>query len=83
MTPTLQQPDLWRAVYWEPELEEKVQMVHQMYRGDGLSEAAIRTLLHQFPRQSLDFFGAIRASTYDDQILCAALCRASFPPCAA
>ena len=39
-----------------------------MYRDDGLSTDDMVALLRAFPNQSLDFFGAIRASTYDNQI---------------
>ena len=40
----------------------------QMYRDDGMSRADIAKLVGRFSSQSLDFFGAIRASTYDAQI---------------
>jgi hypothetical protein len=54
-----------------PEKEEKIAMVYQMYRDDSLTEDDIRKLIERFGNQSLDFFGALRASTYDGQILCA------------
>jgi hypothetical protein len=43
-----------------------------MYKDDNLTFEDIRMLLARFGNQTLDFFGAIRATTYDDQILCAA-----------
>ena len=54
--------------YWQPNLEELTSIVHQMYRDDGLSRSDMEALLKAFPNQSLDFFGALRASTYDNQI---------------
>lgn len=42
-----------------------------MYKDDNLEWRDIEMLLERFGNQTLDFFGAIRASTYDGQILCA------------
>lgn len=39
-----------------------------MYKEDGLSQADIQVLVDMFKGQTLDFFGAVRASTYDNQI---------------
>ena len=39
-----------------------------MYKDDGLTEGDMAALLRAFPAQTLDFFGALRASTYDNQI---------------
>jgi hypothetical protein len=39
-----------------------------MYKDDGLSSSDIQTLVDTFRGQTLDFFGAVRASTYDCQI---------------
>ena len=39
-----------------------------MYRDDGLSPRDMHALLDRFPAQPLDFFGALRAGTYDNQI---------------
>lgn len=55
--------------YWEPNLEEKTFMVHQMYKDDGLSFQDVIDLIAHFEHQPLDFFGALRASTFDKQIL--------------
>ena len=52
----------------EPTTEDVVAIVHQMYKDDGLSTDDIHTLVTTFRNQSLDFFGAVRASTYDGQI---------------
>jgi hypothetical protein len=39
-----------------------------LYKEDGLSRQDIETLVATFGNQALDFFGALRASTYDSQI---------------
>jgi hypothetical protein len=46
--------------YWKPEREDLLNIVHQMYRDDGLSMADMGVLLDAFPEQPLDFFGALR-----------------------
>jgi hypothetical protein len=40
----------------------------QMYKEDGLARRDIETLIDTFGNQALDFFGALRAATYDAQI---------------
>ncbi|GLC43680.1 hypothetical protein PLESTM_001503900 [Pleodorina starrii] len=54
--------------YWSPSREDLINIVWQMYKDDGLSQRDISALLDRFRRQPLDFFGALRASTYDEQI---------------
>lgn len=45
--------------------------VYQMYKEEAnLQIEDIAKLLQRFGNQQLDFFGAIRANTYDEQILC-------------
>ncbi|KAK9915318.1 hypothetical protein WJX75_007556 [Coccomyxa subellipsoidea] len=54
--------------YWEPDRVDLLAILHQMYKEDGLSVEDTTALLETFPGQSLDFFGALRAATYDNQI---------------
>jgi len=54
--------------YWNPTLEDLSNILHQMYKDDGLSMDDMKTILNEFPNQSLDFYGALRAATYDNQI---------------
>ncbi|PSC73399.1 ribulose bisphosphate carboxylase oxygenase chloroplastic [Micractinium conductrix] len=54
--------------YWDPTEGDLIGILHQMYKDDGLSEHDMLALLRAFPAQTLDFFGALRASTYDGQI---------------
>lgn len=54
--------------YWQPTLEDLTNILFQMYKEDGLERSDMQALIKVFPNQSLDFFGALRAATYDNQI---------------
>jgi hypothetical protein len=54
--------------YWKPTDEDLTQILLQMYKDDGFGRQDMQVLLKAFPNQSLDFYGAIRSSTYDNQI---------------
>lgn len=54
--------------YWEPSRDDVVNILFQMYKDDGLAMEDMEALLDAFPSQELSFFGAIRATTYDNQI---------------
>ncbi|CAL8468936.1 g8477 [Coccomyxa elongata] len=54
--------------YWEPDRADLLGILHQMYKDDGVSMEDVGTLIDSFPGQPLDFFGALRAATYDNQI---------------
>eukprot|EP01025_Chloroclados_australasicus_P041759 TRINITY_DN44542_c0_g1_i1.p1 TRINITY_DN44542_c0_g1~~TRINITY_DN44542_c0_g1_i1.p1 ORF type:complete len:452 (-),score=43.86 TRINITY_DN44542_c0_g1_i1:356-1711(-) len=54
--------------YWKPSMEDIVGILFQMYKDDGLTPQDMVSLVQAFPTQPLDFFGAIRASSYDNQI---------------
>ena len=49
--------------YWAPSREDKQHILFQMYRDDGLTLDDMGALLDLYPNQTLDFYGAIRAST--------------------
>jgi hypothetical protein len=53
---------------WQPEREDLLEMMHTLYRDDGLSRDDVATLLDAFPQQGLDFFGALRARQHDSLI---------------
>lgn len=55
--------------YWEPSREDKVGIVGGIFEPDGLSRSNIEQLVDTFPDRSIDFFGAIRARLYDEQVL--------------
>ena len=55
--------------YWKPSREDLVNILSQMYKDDGLEAKDMMTLLDRYgTEQSLDFYGALRAATYDNQI---------------
>ena len=55
--------------YWKPSREDLVEIIWQMYKEDGLTRRDCVAMLDRYgEQQSLDFFGAIRASAYDQQI---------------
>eukprot|EP00879_Flechtneria_rotunda_P006147 GHRR01006464.1.p1 GENE.GHRR01006464.1~~GHRR01006464.1.p1 ORF type:complete len:282 (+),score=70.27 GHRR01006464.1:431-1276(+) len=54
--------------YWHPDREDVVNIVWQLYKEDGLNRCEIEHLVDTFSNQALDFFGALRAATYDCQI---------------
>ena len=54
--------------YWKPSMEDLTQILLQMYKDDGFGRQDMEVLLKAFPNQSLDFYGAIRSATYDNQI---------------
>lgn len=55
--------------YWKPSREDLVNILFQMYKDDGLERKDMVTLLDRYGNeQSLDFYGALRSATYDNQI---------------
>lgn len=54
--------------YWEPDRDDKVGIVSGIFAEDGLSRREVEQLVDTFPRQSIDFFSALRSRIYDEQI---------------
>ncbi|KAG6725263.1 hypothetical protein I3843_02G017800 [Carya illinoinensis] len=54
--------------YWQPNREDIVNIVHQMYKKDGISRDDVIRIVDKFPNQALDFYGALRSRTYDQSI---------------
>lgn len=54
--------------YWEPNREEKIGIVAGIFEPDGLSRSEIEQLVDTFVNQPIDFFKALRARIYDEQI---------------
>ncbi len=54
--------------YWEPSREDRIGIVSGIFEEDGLSQTDIQRLVDTFPRQSIDFFGALRSRVYDEQV---------------
>jgi ribulose bisphosphate carboxylase small subunit len=55
--------------YWEPNREDRIGIVGGIFEPDGLSKSDVEKLVDTFTGQSVDFFGALRARIYDEQIL--------------
>ena len=54
--------------YWSPTREDRIGVCSGIFREDDVSEKDVTTLVDTFPGQSIDFFGALRARVYDDQV---------------
>ncbi|CAI5509971.1 unnamed protein product [Closterium sp. Naga37s-1] len=54
--------------YWAPTRDDRVGVAQGIFRLDGVPEHDVTTLVDTFPGQSIDFFGALRARVYDDEV---------------
>jgi ribulose bisphosphate carboxylase small subunit len=54
--------------YWEPDREDKIGIVGGIFSEDGFSRSEIEQFVDTFLDQSIDFFGALRARIYDEQV---------------
>ncbi|URE29674.1 ATPase family associated with various cellular activities (AAA) [Musa troglodytarum] len=54
---------------WQPDHEDIINIVHQMYAKDGITRDEVIRVVDTFPNQALDFYGALRSRTYDQSIL--------------
>lgn len=54
--------------YWYPDRDDRVGIVNGIFEPDNLGSAAIEQLVDSFPQQAIDFYGALRARIYDEQI---------------
>ncbi|KAI3504506.1 hypothetical protein L1887_26032 [Cichorium endivia] len=55
--------------YWQPNIDDIINIVNRMYEKDGLSKNDVVSIVKTFPNQALDFYGALRSRTYDNSIL--------------
>lgn len=55
--------------YWEPNHTDRLEIVSGIFEPDGLTRSQVEQLVGHFEGQSIDFFGALRSSIYDEQIL--------------
>lgn len=55
--------------YWEPDRDDRLGIVAGIFSPDSLSRSDIETLVDTFPNQAIDFYGALRAQIYDEQII--------------
>ncbi|XP_027941040.1 ribulose bisphosphate carboxylase/oxygenase activase, chloroplastic isoform X2 [Vigna unguiculata] len=54
--------------YWAPTRDDRVGVCKGIFRTDGVPEEEVTKLVDTFPGQSIDFFGALRARVYDDEV---------------
>lgn len=54
--------------YWEPNREDRIEIVGGIFKTDALSKSDIENLVDEFQNQAIDFFSALRSQLYDEQI---------------
>ncbi|CAN1135149.1 Ribulose bisphosphate carboxylase/oxygenase activase 2, chloroplastic [Linum perenne] len=54
--------------YWAPTREDRIGVCGGIFLTDGVPMDHIVKLVDTFPGQSIDFFGAVRARVYDDEV---------------
>lgn len=54
--------------YWNPTREDRVGVCMGIFIDDGVTKAEVEQIVDRFPGQSIDFFGALRARIYDDNV---------------
>ena len=54
--------------YWAPTREDRIGVCIGIFRTDNIPQEDIVKLVDTFPGQSIDFFGALRARVYDDEV---------------
>ncbi|MEM1310481.1 MAG: ribulose bisphosphate carboxylase small subunit [Cyanobacteria bacterium P01_D01_bin.71] len=54
--------------YWQPDRSDRIGIVGGIFEPDNLGAKAIEQLVDTFPQQAIDFYGALRARIYDEQV---------------
>ncbi|MDB9528555.1 ribulose bisphosphate carboxylase small subunit [Oscillatoria sp. CS-180] len=54
--------------YWQPDRSDRIGIVGGIFAPDNLGQGAIEQLVDTFPQQAIDFYGALRARIYDEQV---------------
>jgi ribulose bisphosphate carboxylase small subunit len=54
--------------YWYPDRSDRIGIVSGIFAPDNLGSGAIEQLVDTFPQQAIDFYGALRARIYDEQV---------------
>lgn len=54
--------------YWQPDRSDRIGIVNGIFAPDNLGDSAIEQLVDIFPQQAIDFYGALRARIYDEQV---------------
>ncbi|MGF1458861.1 MAG: ribulose bisphosphate carboxylase small subunit [Leptolyngbyaceae cyanobacterium] len=54
--------------YWQPDRSDRIGIVSGIFAPDHLAPSNLATLVDTFPQQAIDFYGALRARIYDEQV---------------
>ncbi|CAL5426751.1 unnamed protein product [Camellia sinensis] len=54
--------------YWAPTREDRIGVCIGIFKSDNVPDEDVVKIVDTFPGQSIDFFGAIRARVYDDEV---------------
>ncbi|CAN6559516.1 unnamed protein product [Malus baccata var. baccata] len=54
--------------YWAPTREDRIGVCTGIFKPDNVSQEDVVKIVDTFPGQSIDFFGALRARVYDDEV---------------
>lgn len=54
--------------FWEPDRRDRIGIVGGIFAPDGLTPREVEHLIDTFPDQAIDFYSALRARIYDEQI---------------
>lgn len=54
--------------YWAPTREDRIGVCIGIFKSDNVPTEGIVKIVDTFPGQSIDFFGALRARVYDDEV---------------
>ncbi|CAL0317668.1 unnamed protein product [Lupinus luteus] len=54
--------------YWAPTREDRIGVCIGIFRSDNVPKEDVVKIVDTFPGQSIDFFGALRARVYDDEV---------------
>nr|ABK24548.1 unknown [Picea sitchensis] len=54
--------------YWAPTRDDRIGVCQGIFRADNVHPDDVVRLVDTFPGQSIDFFGALRARVYDDEV---------------
>ncbi|XP_073009778.1 ribulose bisphosphate carboxylase/oxygenase activase, chloroplastic isoform X1 [Typha latifolia] len=54
--------------YWSPTREDRIGVCIGIFKTDNIANEDVVKLVDAFPGQSIDFFGALRARVYDDEV---------------
>jgi ribulose bisphosphate carboxylase small subunit len=54
--------------FWEPDRADRIGIVSGIFQVDHLEQQTIAQLVDAFPGQAIDFYGALRARLYDEQV---------------